>query len=41
MMALKEERGNARESIFRRCYDYALALEKSLETEPDMLRNCR
>ena len=38
MLALKEERRNARESIFRGCYDYAVALEKSLDIEPDMPR---
>ena len=38
MLALKEERENARESIFRRYYGYALTLGKSLDIEPDMTR---
>ena len=38
MLALKEERENAREIIFRRCYDYALTLGKSLDKEPGMSR---
>ena len=38
MLALKEEREQSRESIFRRCYDFALTRGKSLEIEPDMLR---
>ena len=38
MLALKEERKNASESIFRRCYDYAVTLGKSLDIEPDMLK---
>ena len=29
---------NIRESIFRRCYDYALTLGKSLAIEPNMRR---
>ena len=39
MLALKEERVNARETIFRRCYDYAVTLGKSLDIEPNMPRN--
>ena len=38
MLALKEERVNARESIFRRCYDYAVTLGKSPDIEPNMPR---
>ena len=38
MLALKEERENARESILQRCYDYAVTLGKSLDIEPDMPR---
>ena len=38
MLALKEERENAGESIFRRCYDNALTFGKSLDIEPDMSR---
>ena len=38
MLALKEERVNARESIFRRCYDYAMTLGKSLDIELNMPR---
>ena len=30
--------GNARKSIFRSCYDYAVTLGKSLDKEPNMLR---
>ena len=37
MLALKE-RKNARESIFRRCYDYTVTLGKSLDIEPDIPR---
>ena len=36
MLALKVERENAKESIFRRCYDYAVTLGKLLEIESDM-----
>ena len=38
MLVLKEESVNIRESIFRRCYDYALTLGKSLAIEPNMPR---
>ena len=38
MLALKEERVNARESILRRCYDYAVTLGKLLDIEPNMPR---
>ena len=38
MLALKEERENIGESIFRRCYDYAVTLGRSLDVEPDMQR---
>ena len=38
MLALKEDWENARESIFRRCYDYELILGKLLDIEPDMPR---
>ena len=30
---------NARESIFLRCYDYAVTPGKPLDIEPDMPRN--
>ena len=36
MLGLKEERENARKSIFRRCCDYAVTLGKSLDIEPHM-----
>ena len=38
MLALKEQRENARERIFRRCYDYAVTLGKLLDIKPDMSR---
>ena len=38
MLALKKERVNARESICRRCYDYAVTLGKSLDIGPNMPR---
>lgn len=36
MQALNEKGENARESIFLRCYDYAVTLGKSLDIEPNM-----
>ena len=36
MLAIKEAREKARESIFRHCYDYALTRRKSLDTELDV-----
>lgn len=38
MLALKEERENAGESIFQRCYDNVLTFGKLLDIEPDMSR---
>ena len=38
MLALKEEKKNTTESIFRRCYDYAVTIGKSLDTQLHMSR---